>query len=285
MTDVNGSANGAGNPPGDGGNGGGNGGGEKPWYAGVQNEELRGKAELKGWKSPDDALSSYFNLESKLGAPPDRLLKLPEKPDDPAWQEIHKKLGFAAPESPDEYELPVPEGFSDDYAKAIAAKAKELGVPKHMLKGLSEFNNEFVKTALDAQEKAAKEAHDAALAKLRVDWGGNYEPSMALAQRAEEQVMSEIGLSSEAIDAWRGADPGGYYKLLAYMGSKMGEARRIEGSGSAESAVAMSPEAARAKLSQLMGDKDWFKRWDAGDHNARTEFSRLNQIIAASKGG
>lgn len=279
MTDVNGSANGAGNPPDNGGQG-----GEKPWYAGVQNEELRGKAELKGWKSPDDALSSYFNLESKLGAPPDRLLKLPEKPDDPAWGEIHKKLGFAAPEKPEDYELPVPEGFGDDYAKAVASKAKELGVPKHMLKGLAEFNNEFVKAALDAQEKAAQQAHDAALAKLRVDWGGTYEQSMALAQRAEEQVMAEVGLSSEAIDAWRGSDPEGYYKLLGYIGSKMGEARRVDGSPGTETSGAMSPEAARVKLKSLMADRDWFKRWDSGDVTARQEWSRLNGIIRDSGG-
>lgn len=280
MTDVNGSANPAGNPPGDGGNGG----GEKPWYSGVQNEELRGKAELKGWKSPDDALASYFNLESKLGAPPDRLLKLPEKPDDPAWSEIHKKLGFAAPEKPEEYELSVPEGFDESYSKAVAAKAKELGIPKHMLKGLAEFNNEFVKSALDASEKAQKQAHDSALAKLRADWGNTYEQSMALAQRAEEQVMAEVGLSAEAADAWRGADPEGYYKLLAYMGSKMGEHRRVDGSAGTESVGAMSPEAARAKLKMLMGDRDWFKRWDSGDVTARAEWKRLNDTIRDSGG-
>src|SRR4051812_22872278 len=65
-----------------------------PWYGGVADAELRGFAELKGWKSPDDALVSYRNLEKLQGVPPERLLKLPEKADDPAWSEIHGKLGF-----------------------------------------------------------------------------------------------------------------------------------------------------------------------------------------------
>ena len=252
--------------------------GSKPWYAGITDPDLRGLAELKKWDSPDKALQSYKHLESHMGVPPERLLKLPEKPEDPGWAEIKSRLGFAAPETAEEYELPIPEGFNDDYAKAIAAKAKELGIPKHMLRGLSEHNNELVKSILDANEKADAQRQTDALAALRADWGGTFDTTMALAQRAEETVMRETGLSQESVDAWRAADPQGYYKLQAYFGSKMGEGRRIDGE-SAPTPQAMSPEAARTQLKSRMADPDWFSRWEKGGSEERTEWKRLNGIL------
>lgn len=258
-----------------------NGGGNEPWYAKIADPDLRGLAELKKWDSPDKALQSYKHLESHMGVPPERLLKLPEKPEDPAWGDIKAKLGFAAPEKPEDYELDIPEGFNDDYAKAVAAKAKELGIPKHMLKGLASHNNELVKAALDAAEKADELRQSDAVAALRAEWGGSYETSMALAQRAEEQIIQETGLSSESIEAWRKADPAGYYKLQAWVGSKTGEARRIDGNQPPEQ-MQMSPEAAKVRLKERMADGDWFKRWEAGDVDARAEFKRLNGILRES---
>lgn len=262
-------------PPAPADNGGSN---SQPWYAGIADPDLRGLAELKKWDSPDKALQSYKHLESHMGVPPERLLKLPEKPEDPGWAEIKSKLGFAAPEKPEDYELSVPEGFSDDYAKTIAQVAKEAGVPKHMLKALQDATNNYSKTAMEAMEKADAQRQSDALAGLRADWGQTYEQTMALAQRAEETVMRETGLSQESVDAWRAADPSGYYKLQAYFGSKMGEARRIDGDQSPTS-QAMSPEAAKTQLKSRMADPDWFARWEKGDSEARTEWKRLNGIL------
>lgn len=269
------------NTPPSGENGGNNGGGNEPWYSKIADPDLRGLAELKKWDSPDKALQSYKHLESHMGVPPERLLKLPEKPEDPAWNEIKSKLGFAAPEKPEDYELAVPEGFDDEFAKSVAAKAKELGIPKHMLKGLADHNNEMVKAALDAAEKADENRQNDALAALRADWGGAYEKTMALAQRAEEQVMSETGLSPESAEAWRKADPQGYYKLMGHIGSKLGEGRRIDGQTPPEQQH-MSPEAAKVRLKERMADGDWFKRWESGDVEARAEFKRLNTILRES---
>ena len=266
-------------PPAPADNGGSN---SQPWYAGITDPDLRGLAELKKWDSPDKALQSYKHLESHMGVPPERLLKLPEKPEDPAWAEIKSKLGFAAPDKPEDYELNVPDGFDQDYARAMAAKAKELGIPKHMLKGLSEHNNDMVKSMLEANEKASAQRQTDAIAALRAEWGGNYEQSMALAQRAEETVMNEVGLTPEAVEAWRDSDPQGYHKLLAYIGSKMGEGRRVDGE-SQPNPQAMSPEAARAQLKSRMADPDWFSRWEKGGSEERTEWKRLNGILRDSQ--
>lgn len=253
-----------------------------PWYASIADEGLRGIAEVKKFDSPEKVLSAYVHLEKHMGVSPDRLLKLPETPDAPEWAAIHEKLGFAAPADAKDYELAVPEGFNADYAAAVAARAKELGIPKKMLQGLAEFNNDFVSKALAADENAQKQAHDTALAELRVEWGGNYDTTMELSRRAEAAVKTELGVGDETLLAWQNADPKAYHKLLAYQASRMGEHGRVNGNPP-ESTAAMSPEAAKTRIAQLAGDPAWFAKWNGGDAAARKEWSDLNAL--AARGG
>lgn len=271
----------SGNPPG-------NGTSTAPWYASIENAELRGRAELSKFETPEKLLESYVNLEKHMGAPADRLLRLPEKPEDPAWKDIHKRLGFDAPDDPKDYELPVPEGFNTDYAAAVAAKAKELGIPKHMLKGLAEFNNEYMVKAIDADTQAAEAAatakHATAMAELRVAWGGTFDTTMALAQRAEAAMKAELGVGEESLLAWQNADPQAYYKMLAYQGSRLAEGERIDG-GTTPSTATMSPEAAKVKIAALSADPDWFARWHAGGVAERAEWSRLHTILRSAQAG
>jgi hypothetical protein len=253
--------------------------GEQPWYASIGDESLRGLAELKKFESPEKVLSAYANLEKHMGVPPERLLRLPETPDAPEWAQIKARIpGFETPEDAAGYELPIPEGFNTDYAAAVAAKAKELGVPKSMLKGLAEFNNEFVKRALDAEELAQKQAYDTAMAELRVDWGGQYDTTMALSKRAEDAIKAELGVDDDTLLAWQNANPKAYHKLLAYQGSKLGEHQRVDG-GQNTPIGTMSPEAAKVKIKALAEDPAWFDRWNAGDAAARKEWSDLNAIV------
>lgn len=252
---------------------------DKPWYADIADESLRGMAELKKFDTPEKALDGYVKLEKLMGVPHDRLLRLPETPDAPEWAQIKARIpGFETPDDPAGYELPIPEGFNTDYAAAVAARAKELGIPKSMLKGLAEFNNEYVKRALDAEELAQKQAFDTAMAELRVEWGGQYDTTIALSKRAEDAIKAELGVDDDTLLAWQNANPKAYHKLLAYQGSKLGEHARIDG-GATPSIASMSPEAAKVKIKALAEDPAWFARWNAGDAAAKKEWSDLNEIV------
>lgn len=252
---------------------------DQPWYAAIENPDLRGMAELKKFDTPEKALSAYVNLEKHIGVPPERLLKLPETPEAPEWADIRARIpGLEVPADAAGYELPVPEGFNADYSAAVAAFAKANNIPKSMLKGLAEFNNEFVKKALDAEEAAQKQAHDTALAELRVEWGGNYDTSMALSQRAEQAIKAELGIGEETLLAWQNADPKGYHKLLAYQASRLAEHQRVDGNAP-QNTSAMSPDAARVRIAQLSADKEWFARWNAKDPAAVKEWADLNAIV------
>jgi hypothetical protein len=148
-----------------------------------------------------------------------------------------------------------------------------------MLKGLAEFNNDFVKRALEAEEAAQAQAHTTAIAELRVEWGGNYDTTMALSKRAEESIKAELGIDDDTLLAWQNANPKAYHKLLAYQGSKLGEHGRIDGN-TPQNTSAMSPDAARERIKQLSADPDWFGRWNSGGAAERAEWTRLNKIVA-----
>lgn len=272
MTDVQGSAP-AGNPaitetP-----------GSQPWYASIENPDLKGFAELKKWDSPAAAIESYKNLEQKLGAPPERLLKLPEKGDDPAWQDIYSKVGLGRPEKPEDYGIQVPEGIPPEYAQQMSKVAHELGIPKKMLDGLVKANAEFAaaeEARIQAQEKVQAEQ---AIAGLKNAWGGTYEQNVELARRSAAELGSTVGLNTEKLQAIEGAiGTADFLKLFAAVGSKNHqEARVLEGNQTNQFGP-MSPEAATAKFNMLIQNSDWAKKAmtpGTAEHAERIHLSNL----------
>lgn len=95
---------------------------------------------------------------------------------------VHELAGklreFEPPESADKYEIPVPEGESDEFAKAVAPLFHKAGLSASQAKSLAEGWNELQ----TAQREAAKQAQEAA----------DREAS-ALAQRQEEELKREWG--------------------------------------------------------------------------------------------
>ena len=60
----------------------------------------------KGFKDPAAILDSYKNLETLMGTPKERLLRLPDKPDAPEWGDIYDRLG--RPKNANEYQFAKP---------------------------------------------------------------------------------------------------------------------------------------------------------------------------------
>lgn len=270
MTDVpNGSAN-AGNP----------------WFSTVQDAGLREFVEKKGWDTPEKALTSYRNLESHLGAPADRIVRLPEKADDPAWADVRAKVGFAPPADASEYDFSVPEGFNDDYATFARSAFKEVGLPKEMAKALVDKNNAWVEQQLEAQQKAIERGVTDAQAALKAELGGKYEATMTLAQRAEAAMKADMGLGDEELLAMMNSAPRAYYKLLAGYGATMGEAEHISGDGSGANGLRdMTPEAAQERITALKNDPESRRKYLDGDADTVREMRHLLGIVDRSRQG
>lgn len=283
MSDNNGSVD-TGNPAGQAAAGENNGAaaGNAPWYASIENPEARGFAELKGWKDPGAAIESYRNLEKLTGLPPERLIRIPEEGDAEGWKAVHAKVGWGAPDSPDKYELPVPEGGRTDYADRMKSVFHELGIPAEKAKALVEKSNAILGEFGTADEESLKQSNENALVKLKSDWGANFDELSQLADRARKEILPNSGLTSEQLDLMEDLmGPATMIRLFAAFGQKAGEAKFVAGGADTNNGP-MSPEAAQARLDQLGADKEWGKRFFAGGAQEQQEFKKLQMILANS---
>lgn len=255
-----------------------------PWYGGVTDAELRGFAELKGWKTPGDALTSYRNLEKLQGVPPERLLKLPEKADDPGWGEIHTKLGFAPPAAATDYGLDKIEGFDPQFVTKAQDILHAHKVPKDMASAAMADIGKVLGELEQAHEQQRLTAFEGDLAKLRTEWGGKFDELSQLGLRAANEYMPKTGLEQGDMDSIRDAiGQAKFNRLWAGIGSSMGEAAFVDGASGAQPGV-MSPDAALARRNQMVGDSDFLARFQRGESQAVAEWQRVNSALAHAAG-
>jgi hypothetical protein len=268
----------AGNP---GANASGQGAADQPWYSTIEDADLRGFAEIKKFKDPAAVLQSYRHLEKMQGVPPERILKLPEAGDDAGMLEVKKRLGFAPPESAADYGLDKLEGFDPDFLRFAGEQFHKAGLPADLVGSTMGEIAGFLKKAED-DFNADRAARDhAEMAALEREWGAEGVALKALAERAANEFKGQIGLEDADMDAMIDAlGPAKFNKLFAAIGSTTGEAKFVVGSG-ADLGV-MSPDAAGAKMQQLLNDQGWVARHKAGDVSAVNEWNRLVTIRATA---
>lgn len=270
MTDVpNGSA--AGGQPGASGAGG----EAAPWYSGIADEGLRGYVQTKGFKDVGALATSYQNLEKLQGVPQERLLKLPEKHDDPAWGDVWGRLG--RPADAKGYELQ----FEGDptFADKMAGVMHTHGVPKTAAAAMNAAWNEWVKEAIEADTAAKKTADEADMAKLRGEWGNTFEANVEAGRRAGREfglTEEEFATVSNALGSSR------TLKLFQGIGAKLGEHGSFDpsGAGQGKGGFGQTPEQAKAKIATLQADKDWVTKYLNGDAAAKSEMEALQRTAA-----
>jgi|GEM_PF-1988207 len=135
-------------------------GGEVPtatsWRDSITDPDLRKQAERFG--SQEDAIRAVVDMRKKLST----AIVLPGK--DASEDDIaayRKRIGV--PESPDKYDMPVPEGYEPTeedkaFRGAVSQKFHELGINAEQAKGISTWWNEFNAKAAEA-EKTANETY------------------------------------------------------------------------------------------------------------------------------
>lgn len=109
------------------------------------------------------------------------------------WAEFYAKL---RPESPDAYELPIPEGDDGAFAKQAAEWLHDSGLSKEQAGKLAGKWNEFVSAQQQAQqaeaEAQAQEQHAKNMAEqgeLQKEWGQQFDANMHQARMAVQQFL------------------------------------------------------------------------------------------------
>lgn len=278
----------------DGGEGGGGGGAdpaappttEKPWYDGAD-AALVGHIQTKGWHDKPAgeaalaAIRAHQEAEKFIGAPADRLVKLPTDPNDAeGWKAVWTKLG--APAEAKDYDFTGLK-FADDkpvepaFVDWLRAKSHELNLPKD---AATRLGTEFVKY-LDASSTTAATEKQAALVeehtKLDKEWGPNKEANLFVAK----QGAAKLGLTPEQVTALEGVvGYAGIMEALRKVGDLAGEGRFISSAAGPGNGI-MTREQAVARKDELMRDEGWTKRYLEGGVSENKELTALITLITA----
>lgn len=231
----------------------------------------------KGWKSPADLLTSYQKLESAFGS---NKVVLPKEGDAASEAEFRKALGV--PETADKYEIKLPEGapIDETFLKTAKGWMHEAGLTPKQAQIIASKWNEFTDGALKSSAQGKLKASEDGLKAVEKEWGAQTDAHKAAAQRAFKAVSKAAGLEAADLDAIE--DTIGtpkMLKLFAHFGGMIAEARFVDG-GAAKGSH-FTPEAARARMAELRGDRAWFAKFTGGDAGAKAEWAALQAAVAA----
>lgn len=246
---------------------------ESDW-TGTLDEDLKGFVQNKGFEKPADVLNSYRNLEKLVGAPKERLVKLPEDMSDAEQMaEVYNRLG--RPSKSDEYDIKFGEGNPEDFQKWTKDTFHKLGLTQaqaqKMVESMDTYSDEIKQASLKEQEQKVAEEQKA----LQKEWGQAYEQNTRLAKRAAR----EVGVDGDTVEALAGTL--GFaktMKLFQKVAEATGEADFVSGGQAEGTFGVMTPEAAKNRINALKSDSGFIKRYQEGDVAAIKEMSRLHEM-------
>lgn len=258
-----------------------------PWFKGADDATV-GFIQSKGWHDKPAgeaalaAIKSYHEAQTFIGAPPERIIKLPTDANDEAgWSDVWGKLG--APKDAKDYDFtgvkvgdqPIDQGFQD----FLRTQAAALHLPKD---AAAQLGSAFVKylgdnEAAGTAEKTAKVAEERKL--LEANWGQNMDGNKFVARKGAEA----LGFDAAVVDTLENLV--GYAKImegLRKVGELSGEAKFIGGGlGPNGGGGLMTREQAVARKAELMADSAWAKRYTDGGSAENRELQALLAIITA----
>lgn len=257
-----------------------------PWYEGKADAETIGYFKNRGWDGDPvtaaiEASKAHRNAESKLGAPADRLVRLPAKDnkDPAAWDSVWRQFGKPMEEKGYDFtDVKFADGraIEDSFADTIRKVAFRNHIPKD---AVTDFARELVKFG-ESQDKTDENLRLAARAegqdKIKSLWGEN----MLQNQAAAQQGTAKAGIGEE--DYWKIADAIGLDKtaeMFRKFGAGTMEAKWHEGGGRRGP---VTVEEAKERKSQLEADKAWVARYLKNGREEVAEMQGLIKVIAAA---
>lgn len=226
-------------------------GSEQPFYSAFTNPDLKTWTEAKGFKSAEAQAESLWNMEKLMGAPRERLVKIPEKADDPEWKGIWNKLGVPAEAS--SYELPVPEGVPTDFAEKAKGWMHELNIPAAAAKGLATKWNAEIASQAEAHEKALELQSDTEMGQLKAEWGIQAAEKENIARAAAKEFFNLDGDKMNAVERTMGSRA--FMEAMVAIGEKLGEAKFVQGNGSDPQVSTIAQ--AQQRIKELQKDREF----------------------------
>lgn len=259
---------------GEGGAGGEGGGAPASWF-GTFNDDNKGYVQNKGFKDAETLLTSYRNMEKLIGAPQERVLKLPEKADDPEWGGVYDRLG--RPKDAKEYKLgEMATGKLGEWARSTF---HELGLTASQAEKFATKWNEFSGASSTEAETALNHKSQQEETELKSQWGGAHDQNIEIARRG----ASEFGMTNDQVDQLQKVM--GYKGTMTFLhsiGAKVGESNFDGGSGGGNKNMRLTPEAAKSEINRLGADPEFAKKFLSKDAEAMERMSTLHKMAAGN---
>lgn len=241
------------------------GGNSSPWYGTIEDAELKGWVENKGFKDPITALQSMKNQEKLIGGDKVAIPKSAE--DKEAWDAFYKAAG--RPEKSEDYQLPVPEGDDGKFAGEAGQWMHELGLNTQQARGLAEKWNAHIASMQETQKAQDEAASAAEWQDLKKEWGGEYATNLEQANR----VNQAFDIKQDELNAVLSGNEAMLTKILKRVGDKMLEDKYQDGDGG--KTFTQTKEGAQAEIKELRNDKDFMQKFNAGDVAAKSKMKDL----------
>jgi hypothetical protein len=257
--------------------------GGQPWHQGVDAGVITAW-QNKGYDLADPKAMAtkmweqYAHLESHLGVPADRLLRLPKDVADAAgWDAIHQRLGapkdaagydFAGIKFGDGTELEA--GFTDTMRGALHKAHVSKEAAPEIVKAVIKYLDDA-----DASEKTVHTTKlDEQKATLAKSWGPKADENML----AAKQGARRLGVDAETVQTLENAL--GYDKVME-MFRKVGHGTSEDTFlGGGPPGNPTTQQGAQARMDELQKDAAWVSRLMAGDATTRREFDALMEQIS-----
>jgi hypothetical protein len=256
-----------------------------PWYKGKVDDVTVGYLQSRGLHDKpleEVALASikaHQEATKLLSAPQTELVRVPSKPDDPAWADVWKRLG--APADAKEYDFSAVKradgsGLDEPTVNFLRTQAAALHLSKQ---GALDLAQNFVKDT-DGKGAAARAESEAKLQEqvnaLKSNWGSAYEANKFIAT----QGAQKLGLTAAEVAQLEKLV--GYDRIMEAMrkvGTLTGDDTSVK--GNTNNGV-MTREEAMNKKAELMTDAAWKSRYIGGGKAELREMVALNTIILGS---
>ena len=255
----------------------------KPWFDGADAETVgylqnRGLDKLPPNEAALKAVGFHREAEKFLGAPADKLARLPKDEADVATRDaLWTKLG--RPTKPEEYDFSEAGEVPPEFKAWMAATYHKNGLTKAQVAGIMRETVARLKSENETRSVAQQAKLQEEDAKLNTEWGARKAANELVATR----TMEKLGYTKEDVDALisvRGR--AAVYRQFHNLGAKIGEDEFVRSEGPAGGA--MTKEQAIERISALKADKAFRQRYLNGDVEARKQMNDLHMVASGFAG-
>jgi hypothetical protein len=259
------------------------------WFEGKADAIVIGHLQNRGWadKPVEEvalaAIKAHQEAEKFIGAPADKLIRLPnDRADQEGWAAVYNKLGALK-----DGERPNFDGISAD-GKPLPKETQDLATMLAYRTRMNAENAIFaaqeIQKFLNADIKKAVEEFDAKLATQKDNlaklWGPHYNGNKIVAENA----MRALGVTPE--DQTAAEKVVGYDRVMEMfrnIGSRIGEDKYVSGGNTGGGQQYRTSESIQARIAELKSDKAWVDRYLNGGTNSveYKELQNLQRLLTA----